>query len=174
MCNRKLQTIRDHASSPLKDKLGFSQRQHLSASISYNPMAFLMSILVTKWQLFFKHLFQRWVRLALDLLFDECTSICEFCGHTQDESGHHCATCSKAASKAWTRCHDHVVEAIAAIRDISCLPYTTKEASIPRHVDSSKKGDVLVQCQLGCFEELFLDATSHGRFKASPYWRLEA
>jgi hypothetical protein len=168
MCNRKLQTIRDHASSPLKDMLGFSQQQLQSASISYNPMAFLMSIPVTKWQLFPKHLFQRWVRLALDLPFDECASTCEFCGQTQDESGHHRATCSKAASKAWTRGHNHVVEAIAAILDTSGLPYTTKEASIPRHADSSKRGDILVQCKLGRFEDLVLDfSLTHPRSGAS-------
>ena len=157
MCNRKLQTIREHASSPLKDMLGFSRQQLESASISYNPMAFLMSIPVTKWQLFPKHLFQHWVRLALDLPFEECASACQFCGQTQDDSGHHRATCSKASSRAWIRGHNHVVEAIAATLEMSGLPYTTREANIPHHADSSKRGDILVQCKLGRFEDLVLD-----------------
>jgi hypothetical protein len=39
MCNRKLQTVRDHASSPPKDLLGFSREQLVSATITYNPLA---------------------------------------------------------------------------------------------------------------------------------------
>jgi len=168
MCNRQLQTVKNHASSPLKDMLGLSAKQLETTTISYNPMAFLMAIPVTKWQLFPKHLFQRWVRLALDLPFDECASVCQFCGQIQDESGHHRATCSKAASRAWTRGHNYVVETIAAILDTSGLPYTTRESSIPRHADCAKRGDVLVQCKLGCFQDLVLDfSLTHQRSGAS-------
>jgi len=157
MFHRKLQTIRDHTSSPLKDKLGFSRQQLKTASITYNPMAFLMAIPTTKWQLFPKHLFQHWVRLALDLPFEDCAVNCPFCGEPQDTTGHHRATCKKTASRAWTRGHDHVIEAIAAMLAISGLPYTTREAQIPRHSDSAKRGDIDVNCTIGHFEKLVLD-----------------
>ena len=78
-----------HHLSPLKDLLGFSQEQLRTASISYNPMAFLMAIPVTKWQFFPKHLFQHWVRLALDLPFDDddCERTCEAYGQTAGRHG---------------------------------------------------------------------------------------
>ena len=101
MCNRKLQSVRDHVSSPLKDLLGFSREQLRTATISYNPMAFLMAIPVTKSQLFPKHLFQHWVRLALDLPFEECSPVCDACGAKQDVTGHH-PTCHMR--KARRRC----------------------------------------------------------------------
>jgi hypothetical protein len=50
---RTLQVVHNHGSSILRDKLGFSRQQ----LIAYNPMAFLMAIPVSKWQLFPKHLF---------------------------------------------------------------------------------------------------------------------
>ncbi len=111
--NRTLQVVRNHGSSILKDKLGFSKQQLNTTAIAYNLMAFLMAIPVSKWQCFQKHLFQRWVRLVLDLLFDMCASQCQWCGQPQDDSGHHHATCSKAASREWQSGHDHVVEALA-------------------------------------------------------------
>jgi hypothetical protein len=74
--NRTLQVVRNHGSSILKDKLGFSRQQLNSMEIAYNPMAFLMAIPVSKWQSFPKHLFQRWIRLVLDLPFDMCASLC--------------------------------------------------------------------------------------------------
>jgi hypothetical protein len=64
-------------------------------------MAFLMAIPVSKWQLFPKHLFQQWVGLVLDLQFDMFASQCQWYGLPQDDSGHHHAFCSKAASQEW-------------------------------------------------------------------------
>ena len=49
------------------------------------------------------------------------------------------------------------MEAIAATLEMSGLPYTTREANIPHHADSTKRGDILVQCKLGRFEDLVLD-----------------
>lgn len=168
MCNRKLQTVRDHTVSPLKDKLGFTREQLRTASISYNPMAFLMAIPVTRWQLFPKGLFQHWVRLALDLPFDDCQSVCKHCGQPQDDSGHHHATCPKAASRAWKRGHDHVVDALSSMLQTADLPHTSKEAQIPTHADSGKKGDILVQCKIGHFEDLVLDfSLTHPRTGSS-------
>jgi hypothetical protein len=139
MCNRQLQIIKDHHLSPLKDLLGFSQEQLRTASISYNPMAFLMAIPVSKWQLFPKHLFQHWVRLALDLPFDDCERTCEACGKQQDNTGHHRATCSSRATKAWKRGHSHVVEALGNMLGIAAIGSTTKDGQIPRHVDSDRQ-----------------------------------
>ncbi len=62
-----------------------------------------------------------------------------------DDSGHHHATCSKAASREWKRGHDHVIEAVADILHTSGMAYTAKESQIPAHVDSRKKGDILVE-----------------------------
>ncbi len=152
----------------LKDSLGFSTKQLETASISYNQMAFLMAIPVPKWQLFPRHLFQHWVRLALDLPFDDCASPCQHCGQPQDETGHHRATCAKAAPASWKRGHNHIVEAIAAILHTSGLPYTTREAHIPHHPDSSKRGDILLQCKVGRFEDVVLDfSLTHPRSGSS-------
>ncbi len=74
MNDSKLQIVCDHSSSVLKGNLGLSHQQLKTTAIAYNLMAFLMAIPVTKWQLFPKHLFQLWVRLALDLPFDMCAS----------------------------------------------------------------------------------------------------
>ncbi len=157
MSNRHLQCIRDHLSSPLHALLGFSPQQLRTVSITYSPLAFLMAISVTKWQLFPKHLFQHWVRLALDLPFEGCSQICEACGAQQDVTGHHRATCSKRASNSWKRGHTHVIDALGAILDLSGMPSTTKEAQIPRHLDTAKHGDILVQCPVGHFPDLVLD-----------------
>ena len=35
--------------------------------------------------------------------------------------------------------------------------HTIREANIPRHADSKKRGDILVQCKIGRFEDLVLD-----------------
>jgi hypothetical protein len=165
---RNLQVVRDHSSSVLKDKLGLSRQQLKTTAIVYNPMAFLMAIPVTKWQLFPRHLFQRWVRLVLDLPFDTFASKCQWCGQPQDDSGHHHATCSKAASREWKRGHDHVIEAVADILHTSGIAYTAKESQIPAHVDSRKKGDILVECQIGRFQDLILDfSLTHPRYGAS-------
>jgi hypothetical protein len=102
-----------------------------------------MAIPVTRWQLFPKPLFQHCVRLALDLPVDKRPQTCPGCGIAQDVTGHHRATCSKRASRAWKRGHDHVVEALGAILDMSGMPFTTKQAQIPRHLDSAKCGDIL-------------------------------
>ena len=180
MCNRKLQAIRDHTSSPLKDLLGFTKKQKETATITYNPMAFLMAIPATKWQLFPKHLFKTWTRLALDLPFEDSTPICKFCGQQQDDTGHHRATCPKATSVAWKRGHAHVVEALASVLDTAGMLHTSKEAEIPTHADSGKKGDLLVQCQVGPFEKLVLDfSLTHprsGRSRLHPIgqWKPDA
>ena len=168
MCNRQLQIIKDHHLSPLKDLLGFSQEQLRTASISYNPMAFLMAIPVTKWQLFPKHLFQHWVRLALDLPFDDCERTCEACGKQQDDTGHHRATCASRATKAWKRGHSHVVEALGNMLGIAAIGSTTKDGQIPRHVDSDRHGDILVDCKVAPFSDLVLDFTlTHPRTGSS-------
>ncbi len=50
----------------------------------------------------------------------------------------------------------------------SGLAYTAKESQIPAHVDSCKKGDIMVQCQLGSFQDLILDLSlTHPRYGAS-------
>jgi hypothetical protein len=48
------------------------------------------------------------------------------------------------------------------------MAYTAKESQIPAHVDSRKKGDIMVQCQLGRFQDLILDfSLTHPRYGAS-------
>ena len=166
--HRHVQTIRDHTSSLLKDALGFSSAQLKTKTMVYNPMAFLMAIPVTKWQLFPKQLFQRYVRLACDLPFDDLPSICQSCGQRQDEYGHHRATCAHVAPRTWKSGHDYVVEAIASILETAGLPHTTNESQVPTHRDSNKKGDVLVQCKVGPYEDLVLDfSLTHPRTGAS-------
>jgi hypothetical protein len=50
----------------------------------------------------------------------------------------------------------------------SGMAYTAKESQIPAHVDSRKKGDIMVQCQLGSFQDLILDfSLTHPRYSAS-------
>jgi hypothetical protein len=111
-------------------------------------MAVLMAIPVTKWQLFPRHLIQRWVRLALDLPFDMFASQCQWCGQPQDDSEHHHATCSKAASREWRRGHDHIVGTLAYILHTSGMAYIAKESQIPAHVDSCKKEDIRCDARL--------------------------
>jgi hypothetical protein len=121
MCNGKLQTVWDHASSRLKDVLGFSREQLKSATITYYPLAFLMAIPVTRWQLFPNPFSQHWARLALDLPVDERPQTCPGCGIAQDATGHHRAMCSKRDSRAWKRGHDHVVVRLWVLI-MTCLP----------------------------------------------------
>jgi hypothetical protein len=79
------------------------------------------------------------------------------CGIAQDVTGYHRASCFKRASRACKRGHDHVVEAVSAILDMSGMTYTTKHAHIPRHLDSAKCRGILVQCKAAHCEDLVLD-----------------
>jgi hypothetical protein len=63
----------------------------------------------------------------------------------------------KRTLSPWKRGHDHVVEALGAVLDMSGMPFTTKQAQILRHLDSAKCSDILVQCKLAHFEDLVLD-----------------
>jgi hypothetical protein len=51
---------------------------------------------------------------------------------------------------------------------MSGMPFATKQAQIPRHWDSAKCGDILVQCKVAHFEDLVLDfSVTHPRSGSS-------
>jgi hypothetical protein len=56
----------------------------------------------TKWQLFPKHLFQHWVRLAFDLPCDNVNARAKLAAK-QDDTGHHRATCASRHKVMETR-----------------------------------------------------------------------
>jgi len=116
-----------------------------------------MAIPVTRWQLFPKPFSQHWARLSLDLPVDQRPQTCPGCGIAQDVTGHHRAMCSKSASRAWKRGHDHVVEVFDAILDMSGMPFITRKAQILHHLDSAKCSDILAKCKVAHHKDLDLD-----------------
>ena len=57
---------------------------------------------------------------------------------------------------------------VASVLDAAGIPFTAREAQIPRHIDSAKRGDILVQCKVAPFPDLVLDfSLTHPRTGAS-------
>ncbi len=65
------------------------------------------------------------------------------------------------ASRAWKRGHDQVVKALGAILDMSGVPFTTKQAQIPRQFECC---DILVQAQSRSLSrDIYFSAQVHKR-----------
>ena len=50
-----------------------------------------------------------------------------------------------------------MVEALGNMLGIAAIGSTTKDGLIPRHADSERHGDILVDCQVALFTDLVFD-----------------
>ena len=188
--------VSNHGTSVLRPWLGIQKQHWEKFRIGYNPLGFMMSVPVTAYHVFPKHLWKTWILFTLGLPSQDDgmmlhKSQCLSCHQNFGRFSDHALTCKHAImlddnshheenmTVAWTRAHDYVVDALGWCMLDTLLPFSTKFSGIPKYKSEKKKsekdknkenslGDVWIGEKIGGFEGLVGDFTMcHPRFGSS-------